>query len=952
MKILRALAVALFVVESGSFAQSSGIQFQSPTSHQNVSGKLTLSLAGDLSNAASVEYRIGNYRIALCTRPPFSYGWNSALAGDGNSQIEAIARDAFGTTLADVTTPIVLQNYGPKAEITNTLPATLSGSVPLNLHAYDPQHYPAYWEVSIDGEVAIPRFTDQNGKNDASISATLDTTAYPNGAHELQFVFHSNDYSNPNPPQGNEDFRGIVEQNVVIDNGRTFMEPAAQYLHVYSAVGATVALGCSRIYTNGDRDACQGPKYAVDDATVASVDAAGNLKALKEGFTNVTLTEGGRTTQVHVWVKNDSGVPHFTSNGAMSTSYAEGQSAFVLAPFLLAPQYVKDPAILAEVRRAGINTLTRGIYFNTSDLALPFLPWKQSFDTNVLPDLQWAAANGFRLIATGDDIARNIGSEAWRTLNWPAAKQAIQYAVQQFQQSGAASSIEMIDEASFIWGPNPQPPGALGAPNSMQSINCTGTACTVTWPGLTDKSFHDEISNGLTFVLTGNSQLATPLGRAYTVQNATSNTFTFTPASSVNGSFSSQNAAATEFEWFARAGTCSGSPCNPPVLDNAMATIVSWVKSATTVALSFPAGGISLPPTQRNWMGVGSPSDYASHFWDSGQQRPTYIFGRGIRESSYYMLSAFYSRQPYMQLNRPQMMEISTTGINYIKNSPAGQAGYNPPLDQLAHVGSVPKAVASSMFAAAAAGVSGLRLYQFETVDDYQDSKRSGPGGGYQTGAGPFYGDQEAWRSMGYAANLMSKFLQPYLLGTALNSPALGRNFVTGARQAASGKMLTVVNAWDGARQVALDFRPYKSGFGATRYRINDTYIKVAALADSDGESIVMDSGETLVYLFPNSDSADGPDTVTLQLPDSLSGFKAAVRFGYIYSQNIEGSGDVIDCTSGCSIPVDRRIGDAYYQVTYTDPCSGVAYQSPVYAIGSDDTITLPAPKIKPRRAC
>ncbi len=271
----------------------------------------------------------------------------------------------------------------------------------------------------------------------------------------------------------------MIMQCIDTENGRTFMEVIASYLHVYTPVGGSVALGCSRAYTNGDRDACLAPAWAPADTSVASVDATGKLHGLKEGFTDVTLTEGGKTSLIHVWVKNDPGLPHFTTNGGMSTSYVPGQSTFMVAPYDLGPNYVaNDPALLAAVRRAGINTLTTGIYLNPSDLTTTFSNWLSGFNSIILPNLQFAAANGFRVLGTGDNIARNIGTEAFRTLNWPQGKQAVQYAIQAFSQSGTAISLEMIDEAGFLWGPSPAPPGLLGTANSMQSIDCQGATCT------------------------------------------------------------------------------------------------------------------------------------------------------------------------------------------------------------------------------------------------------------------------------------------------------------------------------------------------------------------------------------------------------------------------------------------------------------------------------------------
>ncbi len=949
---LGCICILLLGVQQGSFAQSPtrkipaprarGIQVQSPVSGQTVSGTLKLALTGDLSQVASVRYRLGDYLLAVSTESPFSVSWNSAFSADGNSQIESTAYDIFGNVLSDIFTPVVFSNYGDKAVILNGgLPVKVSGTLTLGIQAYDSVHYPAYWVTAIDGDTLTPTYTDHGGVQTNSITEKIDTTAYPNGNREFYFAFHSNDYNNPNPPPGNENFRGMVMQYVDFENGRTFMEVVAKYLHVYEPVGGTLALGCLRGYTNGDRDACLAPTWVPTDPTVVSLDTSGNLTALKQGYTDVTLTEGGKTTMVHVWVQNDPGLPHFTTNGGMATTYVPGQSTFIIAPFLLGPSYTAaDPNLVLEARRAGVNTLTTGMYINPYDLTTTFAAWQSSFAVNVTPGFQWAAANGFRVIGTGDNIARNIGAEAYRTLNWPQAKQAVQYAFQQFAQSGTAVSVEMIDEAAFLWGPSPTPPGLLGAANSMQSISCATTTCTVTWPNLADNSYHDTISTGLTFSLSGNPALNSPSGTTYTVQNATTNTFTFTPATAVTANYNPQSNPTTEFEWFARATTC-GTPCVPPVLDNALSTIASWIKSTSpTLPISFPAGGIVLPPGQRNWIGAGSLSDYASQYWDDTTQlRVTYIFGKGIKESGYSMSSAYYARQPYMQLNRPQLMLISTSDYSYIKNSPAGTDGYNPPVDQLMNPGVIPKTVSSTMFAAAALGASGERIYEFETPDAYQAEVSAGPGGGYAIAAAPTYASINLWRSMGYAGALMTNVLQPYLLAPPGNSPAYSNNIITGVRKATTGTMLMIVNAWDGPRTINVDFTAYKFGFGATRYRVSDTYIKTALLADSAGESLTLASGEAAIYIFPNSNAASGLDNVAV-LPVSPAGSsKQAVTYGYLYQQNVAAFGDTFDCTSGCTIPVDRRIGDVYFQYTSIDPTTKAIRRGPVQLLGKSNSV-------------
>ena len=924
---------------------SAALQFDSPAVNRTVGGTLHLALSGDFSSVAAVEYRLGNYRLSKQTRAPFSFDWNSALASDGASQITAIARDLLDNVVYQASQPVTIQNYGNTAELVNNpFSRAVSGGVPLTLHAIDTKHFPAYWQVFIDGDLAALRFTDQNARNEATVSQVLDTTKYVNGPHEFHFAFHSNDYGVANPAGGNLDFRGGVTQMVQFDNGRTYMEPLANALHVYAVPGQTVALGCRRLYTNLETDACHSPQYSSADTFVGTVDAAGTFSALTEGFTTVALTEDDRITKVRVWVKNDAGVPHFTGAGGMSTKYVEGQSLFVIAPFLLEPQLLRqDPTLLAEAKRAGVNTLSRGFYQNVQDVKTPYAEWKQGYDANVVPDWDFARANGFHVLPAGDDVARNIGTEGWRTLNWPYGKQAVQYAIQKLVESGVAISVDMLDESSGFWGANPLPPGKIGAAHAIQSINCASGKCRVSWPEIGSNQFHDSVNNGLTFILTGDPQLATPTGKVYTVSNVTGIGFDFMSATPVTGNFK----GSLEFQWFARQNTCSGTPCTPPVLNDALATIASWVRLGNfTLPMSWPPAGVALPSAQANWMGRGSVSDYASHYWDSNQQRNTYIFGKGVRETSNSMLTAFYDRQPGMQLNRPQLMLQSMSGTNYTKNSPAGTEGYNPPLDELQHTGIVPKAVVSGMMSAAAAGNVGVRLYQFETAYDHAANTKQGPGGGgIQTGAAPFVGEVKNWQAMAYGANVLTKVLQRYLLGTALNSPAYGRNLITAARDGGQGRMLMVVNAWDGARQVTVDLTPYKYGFGAVRYRANDTGIRTVAISDISTETLTIEAGETVAYLFPNS-AAPQVDEVSFSFPDA-QGVPVALRYGYVEKADVEAFGEPVECTNGCTVAVDPALGDVYYQWSVADGCGAPAPVSPLTLMGKEKTYRI---QVGPRR--
>ena len=345
-------------------APRSSIQLQTPSAGQVVSGIMKLSVAGNFSNVARVYYKLGHYIFASSSQSPFGVSWNSALAADGNSQIETVSYDIFGNVLSDTYTPVVFSNYGDKAEVLAPgFPAAMSGLTTVNLHAYDSLHYPAYWTSAIDGEVLPVIFTDQSTKNDNTQAQTIDTTIYSNGLHEFYFAFHSGDYNNPKPAAGNENYRGMVMQLVNTQNGRTFMEVMAGYLHVYTSVGGNLSLGCSRVYTNGDHDACLAPQWA--PRSHRSLSRYDRRDDRPENGLHRCDPYGGRQDHADSCVGTERSRAAAFHHERRHVDNVHGRPAptFVIAPYTLAPNYVSaDPNLLSEAQRAGINTLTTGIY--------------------------------------------------------------------------------------------------------------------------------------------------------------------------------------------------------------------------------------------------------------------------------------------------------------------------------------------------------------------------------------------------------------------------------------------------------------------------------------------------------------------------------------------------------------------------------------------------------------
>jgi len=904
-----------------SFAQGDPpLRIAFPEPGAVVQGKVRLAVRGDAARVATVDYYLGNYRIARVSRPPFEFEWNSALAADGNSALRMAARDPLGRVVAEDEAPVWLQNYGNHAaENSGALDGVLKGTVPLSFEAFDGEAFPAYWQLFIDGEQAALRFTDQAGRHDNSLSQFLDTTRYPNGRHEIHLMVHSNNFGRRMEGDGNRNFRAMLTRTVTIDNGRTYMEPVANYLHVYlSPGGSEVDLGCMRLMTDGSREPCRAPQYASANPRVARVSADGWVAPVASGFTTITVTEDNRRSTAYVWVRDRHEIPHFLGDGRMGLDYEADSSRFLVAPIGLEPSMLRaDRRLAEEVRRAGVNTLFRGIYQNVNSLNESLDQWRGGYDRAIQPDFDFARDNGYWILGAGDDICRRIGVEAYRTLNWRFGRDAVQHAVRKFVENKVAVGIEMVDEGSALWGAHPAPAGRVGERNSFQSIDCRETVCRVDWPTILLRDFHDVPSEGSPFALTGDPRLETPAGTVYRIQRLTAAGFEFTPARPVTGTFNAQTAPNLEYLWFARPDACDGAPCRPPVPNQALARIREWIKEAVSLPLSWPALGISLPHVQNNWMGTGSISDYASHFWDTNQQRVTYTWGKGIRETVNSMLTAYFDRQPFMQLDRPQLMLISGAGAAYRKGSPAGSALFDPPSDELLYAGNRPEAVAAGMMAAAAVGNAGVRIYQFETPVAHGLRRNSGPGPAFQTGIHPEVSEVANWRAMAYAAAVLRGPAARFLLGRAISSPAYGRNIVTAAREAPEGRLLMIVNGWDGPRRLRVDFRGYHLGYGYVRYRVGAAGLATDAGPPADGETVDLEAGETALYLFPAADDIVFAEQVEVAAGGG-EGSRSLVRYGYLYEDALDGA-RFFECEDTCRVTVDRSLGDVFLQTVQLD---------------------------------
>jgi hypothetical protein len=912
---------------------ANAIKIISPAPNDTISGIYRFS--ADISAAPTVdrvEYRLASFRVGIATASPFQVSWNTGYAADGNYSLEALAYDATGALIATANQVFNIQNRGCSLTLDKDLTEVLHGKLNLSITASDPLYYPARWAVFLDGILQILELSDGTGQNKFTESLPIDTTRISNGRHELHVEVGSNFWNGAPTNKTWYSARLALHRVITIDNGRLLVAITANFLHVFLKPGESSALNCRAWNADRSSGGCVSPSYNSSDPKVVSVNPSGMLRAHDaEGFSKISIASGDLKTEAYVWVRRNLNIPHLAGNGTFLTSYKPGLSIFPISPFRLDIADLQNEALNRETKRAGVNTLNLGFYSNPRDLKTNIDQWISSYDSQVAPQWTWAARNGYHLYLTGDEIARNIGQEGWWTLNWPFGKQAVQHAMESVASSGVGLAADIIDEGSMLWGGTPTPPRHVGEAGMFTSIKCQGYTCAVTWPDNPVRP--GRFYAGIQFALTGSKQpnLNTPPGQMFTATHISNSGFEFAPAGPVDGVFSEATDRDLEFLWWAGSATgCPNSPCNPPVPNTALETIAGWLRTASPhVPISWPALGLHPPAVHDAWAGRDSKvSDFFSHYWDTLQSGHTYRWSCGIAERIYWMRDAFYSRQPYVNNTRPQLLLDSISSYYYFKRAPGNQ--FDPLRDDLWNAPASPATVTAGMMTASALGGAGIRLYQYDNISNFGARERLPVSNEAQSGASPISPEdysRRLWRAMAYAANLLTKTLEPFLLGTGLSSPALGENIVTAARRSERGVLVMAVNGNDWDRRIAVNLGSFHNGNPITRYLVQATGIETAVISDAVSDTIDLSSGATVIYLIPSSREVQFLTTVRIPAPTLPAGASTAfLHHAYIYGDDLDAANEGLECTNGCSVGIDREVGDSYYQFSFTN-ADGAAIQ-------------------------
>src|SRR5215208_6572167 len=337
-----------------------------------VGGTFTLAAElTDLPAAASVEYVLNGRSLSgpVQTAPPFAFRWNSAETWDGPAAFRAVVRDAAGATVAESATldytvvngrtQILVAAPGPGRPLSGTVRITVKARRPdvrvTYREATPPDFSAVAFRLYVDGRIHRHPVTGQTlsvvpAESTDHLWAThtfaIDTTRLANGRHELTFVAEAADervttvgsvdittrYAHPVR-------MAMAQLAVTVDNGAALREirPRWRELHLALRGGPTsAALPVRAVYADdSERAIAGGVTYATSDAKVATVSAAGAVKAVAPGEATVTVTALGRTAEVRVRVRATNDFPHFTRDGEIRATIDRGRSVFVRSLFFM-----------------------------------------------------------------------------------------------------------------------------------------------------------------------------------------------------------------------------------------------------------------------------------------------------------------------------------------------------------------------------------------------------------------------------------------------------------------------------------------------------------------------------------------------------------------------------------------------------------------------------------------
>lgn len=428
---------------------------------------------------------------------PYALDWATAYTQDGERRLQAFALDVAGNVL-DQSDPVTVQvrnREGPPIasyQLTSTVPALITnGRLEFTAHLSVTGHHDAYanfFQTILDGTLLRQEDMSTLVGRERDVQYSFDISRLSNGEHTLAGMIHTidRDYA----------FRTIQEYwsiNFVVDNGHT-ASALITYRDLHLGLDGAQALEPRVLYTDG----LEGPigadaAYETANPAIATVSADGVVHALSEGTTTITVRSAGLVQTVIVTVRATPGFAHFSKTGDILDHYVPGESIFVTSMFNLDGDHLEQvPGLVEQARAAGINTITTGFYLNPVDAQqTEFETWKANWRWRLDHTLAQAERADMGLLLTGDDLARYPYMLSNTVVTNPWAEQAVHWAVDYLQSRRGVIGIEMVDEVSAIWGPDPTPADGrwehLGIPDDaflrlMEILRGGEHPANIAWP--------------------------------------------------------------------------------------------------------------------------------------------------------------------------------------------------------------------------------------------------------------------------------------------------------------------------------------------------------------------------------------------------------------------------------------------------------------------------------------
>jgi hypothetical protein len=274
-------------------------------------------------------------------------------------------------------------------------------------------------------------------------------------------------WRSPGPPLSRRAFLAALAsaagcaRDAVSDSGAgdRLRDVAPRWRTVFLPAGGSVDLAPRLLHGDGRSTPWRGPvEFVVADPAVAGVGRDGRVTAVAPGRTTVTVRARGRAVATHVTVGGDR-VVHFSREGKVLARYEPGPSLFVRTLFGLDASQVRGhPALLDQVRAAGVNALSTGFYLNPIDHPTreSQAQWRARWLAFWEGIARTAQAGGLGLVLTGDDLARTR-RELWHSVSGPWAAESIELAFTRARDCRRVLCVEMVDEVTYGWGDTPRP---------------------------------------------------------------------------------------------------------------------------------------------------------------------------------------------------------------------------------------------------------------------------------------------------------------------------------------------------------------------------------------------------------------------------------------------------------------------------------------------------------------